>query len=64
MGNDASTIWALILWLQALIAVVVGAVWSWMRWGRHQTWIVFGPASLAVGFAVAAQITRLLPNLL
>jgi sortase A len=64
MGNDATTLWALVLWLQALIVLAVGAVWSWLRWGRHQTWIVFGPLAAAVGLAAAGQVTRLLPNLL
>lgn len=64
LGTDGSTVWALVLWLQALVAVTAGAVWSWMRWGRHQTWIVFGPLVVVVGLAVAGQVTRLLPNLL
>lgn len=56
--------WELLLWLQALAATSVAAVWAWFRWGRRQTWIVsVGPIG-AVGLEVAEQITRLLPNLL
>jgi LPXTG-site transpeptidase (sortase) family protein len=63
-ANDTSSVWALVLWLQALILVVVGAIWAWHRWGRHQTWIVFLPLTALVGYYVADQVTRLLPNLL
>ena len=64
MGADTSTLWALALWLEALTAVAVAAVWSWSRWGRHQTWIVFLPLITLVGLFVAGQGVKLLPNLL
>ncbi|KUO07976.1 sortase [Streptomyces sp. DSM 15324] len=56
--------WELVLWLQALAAASVAAVWAWFRWGRRQTWIVFTGLLGAVGLQLAEQITRLLPNLL
>lgn len=64
MAIDARTLWALALWLQVLIAISLAVVWSWHRWGRAQTWIVFLPLSMLVGLAVAGEIARLLPNLL
>jgi sortase (surface protein transpeptidase) len=64
MGIDNSTLWSLVLWIQALIAVSIGAVWAWHRWGKAQAWIVFVPAVLFVGLGTAAQVARLLPNLL
>lgn len=64
MGTDASTLWTLAFWLEALTAVAVAAVWSWSRWGRHQTWIVFLPLIALVGLFVAGQVVKLLPNLL
>jgi len=64
MAGDASTPWALVLWLQALTIAAIGAVWSWNRWGHHQTWIVFLPLTALLGFAVADQFTKLLPNVL
>jgi sortase A len=64
MAADMSTIWALVLWLQAMVVVVLGAVWSFHRWGRRQAWIVFAPTLAAVSFQVADQVTLLLPNLL
>lgn len=64
MGVDLSTLWRLVLWLQVLIAVVVGAVWSWYRWHRAKTWIVLLPPMLLVGLFTAGETARLLPNLL
>ncbi len=64
LGTDQSTAWALVLWLQALILVAVGAVWSWNRWGRHQTWIVLLPLAALAGLGVSGQLLQLLPNLL
>ena len=64
MGSDPSTLWALALWLQALIGLSVGAVWGWHRWGRAQAWVVFLPPLLLVGLMTTSELTRLLPNLL
>lgn len=64
MAVDSSTLWALGIWLQVLIALSIAAVWSWHRWGKPQTWIVFLPPLMLVGLAVAGEIARLLPNLL
>jgi LPXTG-site transpeptidase (sortase) family protein len=64
MATDSSTLWALVLWLQALVVIAVGIVWSWTRWGRHQTWIVFLPLTALVGFFASDQFIRLLPNLM
>jgi sortase A len=64
MGADASTLWALVLWLQALTLLVVAAVWAWHRWGRVKAWVVFLPPLLLVGLNVAGEAARLMPNLL
>jgi len=53
-----------LLWLEALAILVGGAVWSWRRWGRAQTWIVFTAPMLLVWVFLTDQIVRLLPNLL
>jgi sortase A len=63
-ANDNSTVWALVLWLQALLLITIGAVWAWHRWGRQQTWIVFLPLTILVGYEISNQLTRLLPNVL
>lgn len=64
MAGDARTLWALALWMQALIALSLGVVWAWHRWGRAQTWVVFLPPLMLVGLAASGEAARLLPNLL
>lgn len=64
MAADTRTLWVLAFWLQALIALAVGAVWAWHRWGRAQAWVVFLPALLLVGLSASGEVARLLPNLL
>jgi sortase A len=64
MGADTGTLWALALWLQALVALSVLAVWAWHRWGRPQTWVVLVPPLLLVGIGASGEAARLLPNLL
>lgn len=64
MAGDTSQLWALALWLQALLLFAVAAVWFWHRWGRAQAWIVAVPPLLLVGTFVADQVARLLPNTL
>ena len=63
MANDSRTVWALVLWLQVLIALSLGAVWAWHRWGRAQAWVVFLPPLLLVGLLASGEAARLLPNL-
>ncbi|MBA2608940.1 MAG: sortase [Actinobacteria bacterium] len=64
MSIDTTTLWRLALWLQALLVVVLAAIWSWQRWNPAKTWIVFLPALLLVGLFTAGEAARLLPNLL
>ncbi|GAC1593995.1 MAG: hypothetical protein NVS3B21_15580 [Acidimicrobiales bacterium] len=64
MQSDTRTLWALVMWLQALLLVVVGGVWAWHRWHRAKAWVVFLPVSVLVFSFTSAQAIRLLPNLL
>jgi LPXTG-site transpeptidase (sortase) family protein len=64
MGVDTSSLWVLLLLLQALVLVRVASVWSWRRWGKAQAWIVFFPLTALIALSIADQVTRLLPNLL
>jgi LPXTG-site transpeptidase (sortase) family protein len=64
MAADTRTLWVLAFWLQALIAVSLGAVWAWHRWGHAQAWVVFLPVLLLVGLSASGEVARLLPNLL
>jgi len=64
MSNQTDTVWALALWMQALILLSVGMIWGWLRWGRAQAWIVFTPALALVGLSASSELAKLLPNLL
>ena len=64
MSGDSSQLFALVLWAQAFLIVVVAFTWLRERWGRWQAWTVGAPVLLAVGWALSNQIAALLPNLL
>ncbi|MFE7838910.1 sortase [Streptomyces sp. NPDC057474] len=64
LARPAGVPWSLVMWLQALVAGAVAAVWAWHKWGRRQTWIVFAPVVAVLGLQVAVRTTELLPNLL
>ena len=64
MAGDTSTLWALALWIQALVGLALGLVWAWHRWGRAQGWVVFLPALVLVALSASGEVARLLPNLL
>lgn len=64
MGIDTGTLWALALWLQALILVVLTGVWAWHRWHRAKAWAVVLPPLFLVFLATSTEAARLLPNLL
>lgn len=64
MEPQTDTVWALALWMQALILLSVGVIWGWLRWGRAQAWIVFTPALVLVGMSAAGELAKLMPNLL
>jgi sortase A len=64
MASDTRTLWALALWLQALIILAVGGVWAWHRWGRAEAWVVFLPPLLVVCLFASGEVARLLPNLM
>ncbi|GAB7103215.1 sortase [Streptomyces phaeofaciens JCM 4814] len=64
LARPSGVPWPLVMWLQALLLASVAAVWTWHRWGRHQTWIVFAPVVAVLGLQVATRTTELLPNLL
>lgn len=64
MKGDTRTLWALALWLQVLIALSVGFLWAWNRWGRAPAWVVCLPPLILVGLAAAGEALRLIPNLM
>lgn len=64
LGVDTSTLWALVFALQFLIGVEIAAVLTGRRVGPRKGWIIFFPLTALGGLWVAAQLVRLLPNLL
>jgi sortase A len=54
----------LVFWLQALLVTSVAAVWTWLRWGRWQTWLVAAPVLVAVMWGISQEGMALLPNVL
>jgi sortase A len=64
MGVDTSNLFALVLLLELLIAVAIGATYLWRRWGKWQSWIVVTPVAVTAGMLTATSINHLLPNLL
>jgi len=64
MAIDTRTLWELVLLLQLLIVVAIGAVVSWRKWGRAQTWVVFFPIMSLVCYWIMGQVVHLLPNLM
>lgn len=64
LHGDTSHAFAL-SWLAALLlGVVIAAAWSWLRWRRMATWIVFAPILAAVTVFISRDIATFLPNLL
>lgn len=63
MGFESGSLWELVQWLEALLVLIGLGALSWNRWGKAQTWIVFLPPLLLVGFFVTNEVARLLPNL-
>jgi sortase A len=64
MGSDTSNLFALVLLLEALVAIAIGGTWLWRRWGRWQTWIVIAPVAFTFCLLTATNVNYLLPNLL
>ena len=64
MHNDPSATIPLIFWLEGLILLTIIASWTWVRWGRFETWIVGAPVFLALLWGTSDALMRFLPNLL
>jgi sortase A len=63
LGIDTSTVWALVLWMQALAAVVVLGIWAWYRRSPAHAWLLGLAPLLFVATHVFRQLTLLIPNL-
>src|SRR5262249_21629236 len=63
LAGDTNVLFPLVLWLEALVAVGVGAVWAYTRWTGWQVWVVGLPAILALLWVCTSNAAMLLPNL-
>jgi LPXTG-site transpeptidase (sortase) family protein len=63
-ASDTSSLWKIVLCLQALCALAVGMVWAWVRWGHYQALIAFVPPVLLANLVLSDQLARLLPSLM
>lgn len=63
-ASSTAPLLPLVLWLEALLAVVVLGLVATRRWGRWQTWFVASPVLAAVLVGTSRQAAALLPNLL
>ncbi len=64
LGTDTSSLFKLVLWLELLLALAVGAVWTWHRRSAAHAWVIFTAPVLLVATEVVGEVSRLLPNLL
>jgi sortase A len=64
MQGDPGALLPLSFWVEGL--VVAGAViaWTWVRWGRRQTWVVGVPILLVLMWGTTNALVEFLPNLL
>ena len=63
MAGDAGVAIPLILWSEALIAILLGAAWLTRRWSPPMVLLYSTPVALAVVWAVYENLAVLLPNL-
>jgi sortase A len=64
MHSDPTAGIALIFWLEGLVLASLAIGWTWVRWGRFETWIVGTPVFIAVLWGTTEALMRFLPNLL
>ena len=64
LKGDWSHTFALSWMLELLALLLVAAIWSWKRWSKAATWLVFAPVLATLGLAVATAVCGMLPNLM
>ena len=64
MQGGSGAVVPLIFWLEGLVVVAVAIGWSWVRWGRLQTWVVGVPVFLLALWGSTDALMCFLPNLL
>lgn len=63
MGVDLSTLFPLVLLLQAALAVAMAVAWAGSKWNLWATWLTGTPVILALLWAASGTVFGLLPNL-
>ena len=61
LAGEADGILSLVLWLEALLIVAVGATWLCRRWTRWSAYLVCVPVVFAITWIVFENVTKLLP---
>ena len=51
----------LLVWLQILLLVVIGALWLVNRWGFKSSWVLVAPVLAGVAFVVCNQAIGIMP---
>jgi len=64
LGTSSGALRWLLLGSVFLVVTLVGARWTWRRMGRAHAWIVFSAPVAVLGYVMADQVARLLPNLM
>lgn len=61
LSGETDGILSLVMWLEALLVVAVGATWLGRRWTRWSAYLVCVPVVLAVAWIVFENVSKLLP---
>jgi sortase A len=61
LSGETDGVLPLVLWLELLLIVAVGATWLWRRWTRWSAYVVSVPVLLAITWLVFENLTKLLP---
>ena len=61
LAGETDSVFSLVLWLEALLIVALGATWLWRRWTRWSAYLVCVPVVCAITWMVFENVTKLLP---
>jgi sortase A len=61
LSGETGGLLSLVLWLELMLAVAIGATWLWKRWTRWSAYLVCVPVVLAITWIVFENVTKLLP---
>jgi sortase A len=62
LTGERNAIATVLVWLEAIVALALLAVFSAQRWSRVSTWVVFVPGLLLTGWLLFENVVRLLPS--